>query len=177
MGTYTHLIWVGVVIGFIALMVRILNKKPQKPQHSAPATRNSVHPVIRFADAQVVVVDKPAGLTTMRHPGEAAEFGARGPVQTVSIACVSGLVAISQAAKIIQRGEADVMFVVGIDCLSEFVVAGFTAIGQETSESLRCPFQYARGAMINSTRTTTLATAPGQNNSPATPCGVLVLFS
>jgi 23S rRNA pseudouridine1911/1915/1917 synthase len=33
--------------------------------------------VIRFADAHVVVVDKPAGLTTMRHPDEAAEFGAR----------------------------------------------------------------------------------------------------
>jgi heme exporter protein D len=32
MGTYTHLIWVGVVVGFIALMVRILNKKPQKPK-------------------------------------------------------------------------------------------------------------------------------------------------
>jgi 23S rRNA pseudouridine1911/1915/1917 synthase len=35
-------------------------------------------PVIRYADAQVVVVDKPAGLTTMRHAEEAAEFGVRG---------------------------------------------------------------------------------------------------
>lgn len=33
--------------------------------------------VIRFLDAQVVVVEKPPGLTTMRHPEEAAEFGAR----------------------------------------------------------------------------------------------------
>jgi 23S rRNA pseudouridine1911/1915/1917 synthase len=33
--------------------------------------------VIRFADAHVLVVDKPAGLTTMRHADEAAEFGAR----------------------------------------------------------------------------------------------------
>lgn len=33
--------------------------------------------VIRFADEQVAVVDKPAGLTTMRHPEEVAEFGAR----------------------------------------------------------------------------------------------------
>jgi 23S rRNA pseudouridine1911/1915/1917 synthase len=32
---------------------------------------------IRFVDAQLVVVEKPAGLTTMRHPEEAAEFGAR----------------------------------------------------------------------------------------------------
>jgi 23S rRNA pseudouridine1911/1915/1917 synthase len=35
-------------------------------------------PVIRYVDDQVVVVDKPPGLTTMRHPDEAAEFGARG---------------------------------------------------------------------------------------------------
>jgi 23S rRNA pseudouridine1911/1915/1917 synthase len=34
-------------------------------------------PVVRFADAHIVVVDKPPGLTTMRHPDEAAEFGAR----------------------------------------------------------------------------------------------------
>jgi 23S rRNA pseudouridine1911/1915/1917 synthase len=34
-------------------------------------------PVIRYVDDQVVVVDKPAGLTTMRHPEEAAEFGSR----------------------------------------------------------------------------------------------------
>src|SRR5262245_15458567 len=32
---------------------------------------------IRFADDHIVVVDKPAGLTTMRHPEEAAEFGPR----------------------------------------------------------------------------------------------------
>jgi 23S rRNA pseudouridine1911/1915/1917 synthase len=42
-----------------------------------PAGRAGAGPVVRFADAHVVVVDKPAGLTTMRHPEEAAEFGAR----------------------------------------------------------------------------------------------------
>ena len=35
------------------------------------------HPVIVYADQHVVVVDKPAGLTTMRHADEAAEHGAR----------------------------------------------------------------------------------------------------
>jgi 23S rRNA pseudouridine1911/1915/1917 synthase len=34
-------------------------------------------PVIRFADEHVVVVDKPPGLTTMRHAEEVAEFGPR----------------------------------------------------------------------------------------------------
>ena len=58
----------------------------------------------------------------------AKEFHACGPVQCVSTACVSGLIAIQQGAKIIQRGEADAVFGVGVDCLSEFVVAGFTAL-------------------------------------------------
>jgi 23S rRNA pseudouridine1911/1915/1917 synthase len=35
-------------------------------------------PAIRYADKHLVIVDKPAGLTTMRHPEEAAEFGPRG---------------------------------------------------------------------------------------------------
>jgi 3-oxoacyl-[acyl-carrier-protein] synthase II len=58
----------------------------------------------------------------------AAAHGARGPVQCVSVACVSGLVAIQQAAKLIQRGAADAVFVVGVDTLSNFVMAGFTAL-------------------------------------------------
>src|ERR1019366_4848464 len=58
----------------------------------------------------------------------AAAHGARGPVQTVSVACVSGLIGIQQGTRMIQRGEADAVLVVGVDCLSEFVVAGFTAL-------------------------------------------------
>jgi len=58
----------------------------------------------------------------------AEAHGVRGPVQAVSTACVSGLVAISQGAKLIRRGEADAVLVVGVDCLTEFVVAGFTAL-------------------------------------------------
>jgi 3-oxoacyl-(acyl-carrier-protein) synthase len=58
----------------------------------------------------------------------ATEFGASGPVQCVSAACISGLVAIQQGAKMIQRNEADAVFVVGVDHLSAFVMAGFTAL-------------------------------------------------
>ena len=54
--------------------------------------------------------------------------GALGPVQCVSAACVSGLIAIQQGAKLIQRGAADAVLVVGVDHLSAFVVAGFTAL-------------------------------------------------
>ncbi len=73
----------------------------------------------------------------------AKEFNARGLIQTVSVACVSGLVAISQGTKMIQRDEADAVFVVGVDCLSEFVVAGFTAL--KAIDPLGCrPFDAAR---------------------------------
>jgi len=40
-------------------------------------TRKKLRPVIRYADAEIVVVEKPAGLTTMRHAEEEAEFGRR----------------------------------------------------------------------------------------------------
>jgi 3-oxoacyl-(acyl-carrier-protein) synthase len=58
----------------------------------------------------------------------AAEHGARGQVQTISVACVSGLIALMQGAKLIQRGAADAVLVVGVDHLSAFVMAGFTAL-------------------------------------------------
>jgi 23S rRNA pseudouridine1911/1915/1917 synthase len=44
----------------------------------APKRRPSAgQPAVRFADEHLVVVEKPPGLTTMRHPAEAAEFGKR----------------------------------------------------------------------------------------------------
>ncbi len=58
----------------------------------------------------------------------AAAHGACGPVQCVSLACISGLAALQQGTKLIQRGEADAVFVVGVDHLSAFVVAGFSAL-------------------------------------------------
>src|SRR5207249_5397780 len=52
----------------------------KKTRRKNPETRKEkpiAKSVIRYADAQVVIVEKPAGLTTMRHPDEAAEFGRR----------------------------------------------------------------------------------------------------
>ena len=45
-------------------------------RHSKLETRNSLHDVeLVYSDDSVVVVNKPIGLTTMRHAEEAAEFG------------------------------------------------------------------------------------------------------
>ena len=59
-----------------------VSKKPRRP----PANPRPIRPQspslqtipIIYADDAIVVVDKPAGLTTMRHAAEAAEFGPRG---------------------------------------------------------------------------------------------------
>jgi len=48
-------------------------------QFPRPQPRDTrIAPIIRFADRDLLVVEKPAGLTTMRHASEAAEFGRRG---------------------------------------------------------------------------------------------------
>jgi len=76
----------------------------------------------------------------------AAQFGITGPRRTVSVACVSGLVALVQGAKLIQRGEADAVFVVGVDHLSPFVVAGFTALKAIDPAGCR-PFDRTRSGL------------------------------
>src|SRR5262245_48698588 len=56
-----------------------LDERPPKPAAPKSAPKpTGPQPVIRHADAHIVVVDKPAGLTTVRHAHETAEFGARG---------------------------------------------------------------------------------------------------
>jgi 23S rRNA pseudouridine1911/1915/1917 synthase len=49
-------------------------KQPEKPA-PPPAAHGTV---IRYVDEAIAVVEKPAGLTTVRHADEAAEFGTRG---------------------------------------------------------------------------------------------------
>ena len=92
-------------------------------------TKANIEALERLSDG------RPCSETARRHlQGDllaadlAQAHGARGPVQCVSVACVSGLVAIQQGAKLIQRGAADAVLVVGVDHLSAFVVAGFTAL-------------------------------------------------
>jgi 23S rRNA pseudouridine1911/1915/1917 synthase len=53
-------------------------RRREKQTTSVRLPEGVPEPVLCYADAQVIVVDKPAGLTTMRHAAEAAEFGARG---------------------------------------------------------------------------------------------------
>ena len=51
--------------------------KPKRQPEPKPAPSPGPSPEVVYADDAVVVVNKPAGLTTVRHPEEAAEHGAR----------------------------------------------------------------------------------------------------
>src|SRR5262249_2263793 len=76
----------------------------------------------------------------------AQAHGASGPIQTVSVACVSGLVALQQGAKLIRRGEVDAVIVVGVDHLSRFVMAGFSALKALAVDGCR-PFDDSRSGI------------------------------
>lgn len=58
----------------------------------------------------------------------AAAHHAMGALQCVSVACISGLVAIQQGARLVLAGAADAALVVGVDVLSHFVLAGFSTL-------------------------------------------------
>src|SRR5947209_13300245 len=49
----------------------------KNPNEPAAAEESLSRPIIRYADKHIVIVDKPAGLTTVRHADEREEFGAR----------------------------------------------------------------------------------------------------
>ncbi len=93
---------------------------------------------------------QPCSPTAFRHiqPGLLAIDLAQGmhiagPVQCVSAACISGLLALQQGASLIHRGQADLVFVVGVDLLSHFVLAGFSTLKALDPEGCR-PFDRAR---------------------------------
>jgi 3-oxoacyl-[acyl-carrier-protein] synthase II len=73
----------------------------------------------------------------------ASECQARGPIQCVSVACISGLLAIQQGARLIRAGLADAVLVAGVDVLSHFVLAGFSALKSLDPRGCR-PFDKGR---------------------------------
>jgi 3-oxoacyl-[acyl-carrier-protein] synthase I len=118
-----------------------------------PASRRGL--VLSTTKAEITALERavhqePCSATAQRHlyPAQlAAELAAAhsiaGPVQCVSIACISGLLAIQQAALLILENKADLVLVVGVDLLSDFVLEGFTKL--KSLELAGCrPFDVAR---------------------------------
>ena len=76
----------------------------------------------------------------------AEALGLAGPVMTVSNACASGLIAIVQAARLLRRGDAEMVVVVGVDVLAEFILAGFSALNALSPLACR-PFDAERDGL------------------------------
>lgn len=73
----------------------------------------------------------------------AKELHLGGPVFAVSNACASGLVAIVQAARLLLRGDADIMIVVGVDLLADFILSGFSSLASLSRQPCR-PYDVLR---------------------------------
>jgi len=73
-----------------------------------------------------------SSLASQQHngPGDAVarDLGIGGPVQTVSVACVSGAMAIGDAIRAVRRGEVDVAIAGGSDSLCRLTYAGFNSL-------------------------------------------------
>jgi 23S rRNA pseudouridine1911/1915/1917 synthase len=59
------------------VQIRLSDSPSKRAKPSQPRLPPGPRPTIRYADKHLVVVDKPAGLTTMRHADDAAELGTR----------------------------------------------------------------------------------------------------
>jgi 3-oxoacyl-[acyl-carrier-protein] synthase II len=105
---------------------------------SIPPSRRGL--VLSTTKADITALERvfrqqPCSVTAQRHlfpallaADLAAAHDLAGPVQCVSVACISGLLAIQQGVLLIQEDKADIVFVVGVDLLSDFVLAGFTKL-------------------------------------------------
>ncbi|MCP4638975.1 MAG: beta-ketoacyl-[acyl-carrier-protein] synthase family protein [bacterium] len=76
----------------------------------------------------------------------AAALGIDGPAVTVSTACASGLAAMGQAARMIERGDIETALVVGVDTLAHFVVGGFSSLASLSAVPCR-PFDAGRDGL------------------------------
>ena len=121
--------------------------------HAIPSSRRGL--VLSTTKADITALERafhqqPCSVTAQRHlfpallaADLAATHNIAGPVQCVSIACISGLLAIQQGALLIQEDKADLVFVVGVDLLSDFVLSGFTTL--KSMEQAGCrPFDANR---------------------------------
>lgn len=77
----------------------------------------------------------------------ARALGVRGTVHTVSSACASGAIALALAADLVGSGEADIALAAGFDLWSDFVHAGFDALGA-LSATRPTPFRGDRTGLV-----------------------------
>ncbi|HLL25232.1 MAG TPA: beta-ketoacyl-[acyl-carrier-protein] synthase family protein, partial [Kofleriaceae bacterium] len=79
----------------------------------------------------------------------AEEYGAHGPVETISLACASGSAAIVEAARAIRLGEVDVALCGGVGAdVDPLMLAGFGLLGILSPRGVSCPFDAHRDGFV-----------------------------
>jgi 3-oxoacyl-(acyl-carrier-protein) synthase len=79
----------------------------------------------------------------------AGEIGARGPAQTISLACASGNAAIVEAARAIRLGRCDVALCGGVGAdVDPIMIAGFGALSALSARGISCPFDAHRDGFV-----------------------------
>jgi 3-oxoacyl-[acyl-carrier-protein] synthase II len=95
----------------------------------------------------MMLADTPAATVSIAH-------NFRGPNMSVATACATGNNVIGEAAKIIQRGAADVMVAGGAEaCILPLAIAGFSIMGALSTrnhppEKAACPFDRDRDGFV-----------------------------
>ncbi|MDQ3369485.1 MAG: beta-ketoacyl-[acyl-carrier-protein] synthase family protein [Myxococcota bacterium] len=93
-------------------------------------------------DASVI---SPAAVATAL----AIEYGAGGPVETISLACASGSAAIVEAARAIRLGQCDVALCGGVGADADpLMLAGFGLLGILSARGVSCPFDAHRDGFV-----------------------------
>lgn len=79
----------------------------------------------------------------------AGELGATGPVETVCLACASGLAAVIEAVRAVRAGECDVALCGGVGAdVDPLMLAGFGLLGALSSRGRSCPFDLGRDGFV-----------------------------
>lgn len=124
---------------------------------AAARTGRSTFDIPAFAQAyteQVNPIVSLRGLPNLAAAHVAIQQGARGPNYTVTTACTSGTQAIAQGMRMIQAGDADVVFAGGTDAMINPVgVLGFSMLGtlsraNDVPERASRPFDRDRDGFV-----------------------------
>jgi 3-oxoacyl-[acyl-carrier-protein] synthase II len=79
----------------------------------------------------------------------AREFGARGPVATISLACASGAAAIAEASRAVRQGECEVALAGGVGAdVDPLMLAGFGLLGALSASGVSRPFDRQRDGFV-----------------------------
>jgi 3-oxoacyl-[acyl-carrier-protein] synthase II len=105
-------------------------------------TLGAIAPWLRCVREPGARLDGEFGYAAPAH-AVAAALDARGPVDTVSVACASGNVALGAALSLVRDGACDAVVAGGADVLEDFVLAGFAALKAIDVEPCR-PFDRER---------------------------------